>query len=41
VWRLFAKPVAEPDHATDAVIKMKENIFQVSGDGEAGGFARL
>ncbi|XDV34745.1 hypothetical protein PO909_004873 [Leuciscus waleckii] len=32
VWRLFAKTVAEPDHQTDAVIRMKENIFQVSGD---------
>lgn len=39
VWKLFAKTVAEPDHQTDAIIKMKENIIQVSGDGEAGGFA--
>lgn len=39
VWKLFAKTAAEPDHQTDAIIKMKENIIQVSGDGETGGFA--
>ncbi|XP_056335527.1 elongator complex protein 2 [Danio aesculapii] len=32
VWRLFAKTATEPDHQTDGVIKMKENIFQVSGE---------
>uniref|UniRef100_A0A672SFT9 Elongator complex protein 2 n=1 Tax=Sinocyclocheilus grahami TaxID=75366 RepID=A0A672SFT9_SINGR len=39
VWRLFAKTATEPDQQADAVIKMKENVFQVSGDGEAGEFA--
>uniref|UniRef100_A0A8C1JKB5 Elongator complex protein 2 n=1 Tax=Cyprinus carpio TaxID=7962 RepID=A0A8C1JKB5_CYPCA len=34
VWRLFAKTATEPDQQTDAVIKMKEDVFQVSGDGE-------
>uniref|UniRef100_A0A672SDU5 Elongator complex protein 2 n=1 Tax=Sinocyclocheilus grahami TaxID=75366 RepID=A0A672SDU5_SINGR len=34
VWRLFAKTATEPDQQADAVIKMKENVFQVSGDGE-------
>uniref|UniRef100_A0A672SDK0 Elongator complex protein 2 n=1 Tax=Sinocyclocheilus grahami TaxID=75366 RepID=A0A672SDK0_SINGR len=32
VWRLFAKTATEPDQQADAVIKMKENVFQVSGD---------
>uniref|UniRef100_A0A8C1URD5 Elongator complex protein 2 n=1 Tax=Cyprinus carpio TaxID=7962 RepID=A0A8C1URD5_CYPCA len=32
VWRLFAKTATEPDQQTDAVIKMKEDVFQVSGD---------
>ncbi|XP_067267372.1 elongator complex protein 2 isoform X3 [Chanodichthys erythropterus] len=32
VWKLFAKTAAEPEHQTDAIIKMKENIIQVSGD---------
>ncbi|RXN05381.1 elongator complex 2 isoform X1 [Labeo rohita] len=32
VWRLFAKTATEPDQQTDAVIKMKESVFQVSGD---------
>uniref|UniRef100_A0A8C1ECB8 Elongator complex protein 2 n=2 Tax=Cyprinus carpio TaxID=7962 RepID=A0A8C1ECB8_CYPCA len=34
VWRLFAKAATEPVQQTDAVLKMKENVFQVSGDGE-------
>uniref|UniRef100_A0A8C2IZN4 Elongator complex protein 2 n=1 Tax=Cyprinus carpio TaxID=7962 RepID=A0A8C2IZN4_CYPCA len=32
VWRLFAKAATEPVQQTDAVLKMKENVFQVSGD---------
>uniref|UniRef100_A0A8C1USF5 Elongator complex protein 2 n=1 Tax=Cyprinus carpio TaxID=7962 RepID=A0A8C1USF5_CYPCA len=28
VWRLFAKTATEPDQQTDAVIKMKEDVFQ-------------
>ncbi|KAI7798441.1 elongator complex protein 2 [Triplophysa rosa] len=32
VWRLFAKTAAEPEQQTDTVIKMKENVFEVSGD---------
>uniref|UniRef100_A0A672SVS3 Elongator complex protein 2 n=1 Tax=Sinocyclocheilus grahami TaxID=75366 RepID=A0A672SVS3_SINGR len=32
VWRLFAKTATEPNQQTEAVIKMKENVFQVSGD---------
>ncbi|XP_059365685.1 elongator complex protein 2 isoform X1 [Carassius carassius] len=39
VWRLFAKTATEPDQQTDAVLKMKEDVFQVSGDGEPGEFA--
>lgn len=36
VWRLFAKTAAEPEQQTDTVIKMKQNVFEVSGDGEGG-----
>uniref|UniRef100_A0A8C1VPH7 Elongator complex protein 2 n=1 Tax=Cyprinus carpio TaxID=7962 RepID=A0A8C1VPH7_CYPCA len=32
VWRLFAKAATEPVQQTDAVLKMKENVFEVSGD---------
>ncbi|XP_055075443.2 elongator complex protein 2 [Misgurnus anguillicaudatus] len=32
VWRLFAKTAAELEQQTDTVIKMKEDVFEVSGD---------
>ncbi|XP_051948383.1 elongator complex protein 2-like isoform X2 [Xyrauchen texanus] len=32
VWRLFARTTNEPDLQINTVIKMKENVFEVSGD---------
>ncbi|TRY84309.1 hypothetical protein DNTS_025420 [Danionella cerebrum] len=32
VWRLFATTSREPEHHTDEVLKLKENIFQVCGE---------